>query len=132
MMKFYGAPYLWVNFWLVLITYLQHTDRKIPHYRGQEWNFIRGALSTVDRNYGFLNKVFHHIGDTHVAHHLFSQMPHYHAEEATVHLKKVLGDYYMHDNRPILKSLWDAWSTCHYVDDEGSIVYYKTVEIKKD
>lgn len=37
----------------------------------------------VCRSYGFLDPVLHHIGDTHVAHHLFSYMPHYHAQEAT-------------------------------------------------
>lgn len=36
----------------------------------------RGALTTVDRNYGLGNIIFHHIGDTHIAHHLFSKMPH--------------------------------------------------------
>jgi len=88
MVKYYGVPYLWVNFWLVLITYLQHTDLKIPHYRNDEWNFVRGALCTVDRDYGIMNHILHHIGDTHVAHHLFSTMPHYHAQEATLALKK--------------------------------------------
>jgi fatty acid desaturase len=34
----------------------------------------------VLRSYGFLDILFHHIADTHVAHHLFSQMPHYHAQ----------------------------------------------------
>jgi len=129
--KFYGVPYLWVNFWLVLITYLQHTDIRIPHYRGDdEWNFIRGALCTIDRNYGFLNSVLHHIGDTHVAHHLFSQMPHYHAQEATAHLQKVLGKYYLEDKDHFLVSLWKAWNTCHYVDNEGGVLYYKTFQSK--
>jgi hypothetical protein len=27
----YFVPYLWVNHWLVFITYLQHTDPKLPH-----------------------------------------------------------------------------------------------------
>lgn len=31
-------------------------------------------------SYGILDHVFHHIADTHVAHHLFSSMPHYHAK----------------------------------------------------
>jgi len=125
-MLFYGAPYLWVNFWLVLITYLHHTDVRVPHYRGEEWSFIRGALCTVDRNYGtFLNTLFHNIGDTHVAHHLFSTMPHYHAAEATHHLKKVLGKYYLEDKTPILVALWKTWNTCHYVNDEGDVLYYQ-------
>lgn len=127
----WGVPYLWVNFWLVGITYLQHTDQKVPHYRGEEWSFIRGALGTIDRDYGVLNHVLHHIGDTHVAHHLFSTMPHYHAEEATLHLRKVLGKYYMQDKTPIIKAFWKTWNECHYVDDEGSIVYYKKLNLNE-
>jgi len=129
--KYYFIPYLWVNFWLVTITYLQHTHSKIPHYRGDEWTFIRGALATVDRDYGILNHIFHHITDTHVCHHLFSTMPHYNAVEATKHLKKVLGSYYNYDSTPVLKALWDSWSTCHYVDDEGDIILYKTKGVVK-
>jgi len=127
MLKYYGMPYLWVNFWLVLITYLQHTDRRVPHFRGEEWTFIRGALSTVDRDYGIFNVLFHHIGDTHVAHHMFSQMPHYHAQEATKHLKRVLGSYYLEDKTPILKALWNSWTSCHYVENNGEIIYYKSL-----
>jgi fatty acid desaturase len=28
----YVIPYLWVNHWLVAITFLQHTDPLLPHY----------------------------------------------------------------------------------------------------
>uniref|UniRef100_A0A3Q7JV28 Fatty acid desaturase domain-containing protein n=1 Tax=Solanum lycopersicum TaxID=4081 RepID=A0A3Q7JV28_SOLLC len=35
-------------------------------------------------------KVFHHIPDTHVLHHLFSTIPHYHALEATRAIKSLL------------------------------------------
>jgi len=128
---YYFIPYLWTNFWLVTITYLQHTDKSVPHYRGEEWSFIRGTLATIDRDYGILNHVFHHITDSHVCHHLFSTMPHYNAVEATVHLKKFLGKYYNEDSTPILKALYNSWSSCHYVDDEGTIVFYKT-KGKKD
>lgn len=64
-----------------MITLLQHTHPKLPHYNDKEWDWLRGALATVDRSFGFLDFFFHHIADTHVAHHLFSNMPHYHAEE---------------------------------------------------
>jgi len=129
---FYFIPYLWVNFWLVSITYLQHTHKAIPHYRNEEWSFIRGALATVDRDYGLLNHVFHHIADTHVCHHLFSTMPHYNAAKATVHLKKFLGKYYNEDKTPFVKALWQSWTTCHYVDDEGDVVFYRTKGGKTD
>lgn len=130
--KYYFAPYLWVNFWLVLITYLQHTDVRVPHFRGEQWNFIRGALCTVDRDYGIFNILHHHIGDTHVAHHLFSTMPHYHAQEATEALKKVLGKYYLTDDTPIMKALWKSWTSCHYVEDNGDVLQYRAfVSAKK-
>lgn len=48
--KYYFIPYLGVNHWLVMITYLQHTDPSLPHYSADQWNFQRGALCTMDRN----------------------------------------------------------------------------------
>ncbi len=112
MVQIYLIPLLIVNFWLVTITYLQHTDMTLPHYRGREWNWLRGALATVDRDYGILNHVFHRITDTHVVHHLFSKMPFYHAEEATEAVKKVLGNHYCYDSTPILKALWTNLNKC--------------------
>jgi len=104
--KVYGIPYLIVNFFLVLITFLQHTDPVLPHYTDSEWDWLRGALATVDRDFGILNHVFHHIADTHVVHHLFHEMPHYNAQKATEAVKKVLGDYHRSDNTRIALSLW--------------------------
>ncbi len=81
---FYGVPYLVVNAYLVLITYLQHTATYIPHYRAEEFTWLRGALSTVDRTFGWpIDGVLHRITDTHVVHHLFHTMPFYHAEVRT-------------------------------------------------
>ena len=69
---YYGVPYLVVNAHLVLITYLQHTDTFVPHYREAEFTWLRGALSTVDRSFGaWLDDALHHIVDSHVVHHLF-------------------------------------------------------------
>jgi len=108
----YFVPYLIVNFWLVLITYLQHTDLNLPHYTDGEWDWLRGALATMDRDYGFLNKVFHNITDTHVVHHLFSFMPHYHAEEATAAVKPLLSAYYRYDSTPVATALWNSFRDC--------------------
>jgi len=87
--------------------------------------FLRGALATVDRNYGILNQWFHHIGDTHVCHHIFSKMPHYHSEEATKYLKPILGKYYKYDDTPIFEALWQTRRFCKYVDDQGEILKFK-------
>lgn len=77
-----------VNHWLILITFLQHTDPFLPHYRASEFTFPRGALSTLDRNLlGDLGSVMgwigasatHGISETHVLHHVNSKIPHYNA-----------------------------------------------------
>lgn len=116
----YGGPLLIVNGFLVLITFLQHTHPSLPHYDSSEWDWLRGALATVDRDYGILNKVFHNITDTHVAHHLFSTMPHYHAMEATKAIKPILGDYYQFDGTPVFMAMWREVKECIYVEpDEG-------------
>lgn len=68
----YLQPYLWVHHWLVAITYLHHTDEDVPHYDPQSWTFVKGALATVDREFGFTGKhLFHGIIEFHVVHHLF-------------------------------------------------------------
>uniref|UniRef100_A0A803QNZ7 Uncharacterized protein n=1 Tax=Cannabis sativa TaxID=3483 RepID=A0A803QNZ7_CANSA len=118
----YGVPLLVVNGFLVLITFLQHTHPSLPHYDTSEWDWLRGALATVDRDYGLLNKVFHNITDTHVAHHLFSTMPHYHAMEATKAIKPILGEYYQFDGTPVYKAMWRETKECVFVEaDEGEV-----------
>ena len=48
----YTLPYMWCNFWLVTYTWLQHCDPSVPQYGPEEWTWVRGALSTIDRPYG--------------------------------------------------------------------------------
>lgn len=90
--RLYLVPYLWVNHWLVLITFLQHTDPLLPHYRAPEFTFPRGALATLNRNLlggcgsimGWLGAhATHGISETHVLHHVSSKIPHYNAWEAS-------------------------------------------------
>ena len=73
-LKTYIIPYFIVHAWLVTITFLHHSNPKCPHYDKKEWIWLKGALSTIDRDFGFLNVIFHRITDTHVLHHLFSQV----------------------------------------------------------
>lgn len=127
--KIYIIPYLFVNMWLVLYTDLQHTDVRLPHYRGAGWKWIKGALCTIDRNYGIYNAIHHHIGDTHVCHHIFSKMPHYHAQEATEAIKPILGKFYLTDNKApglsgIAHALWESTCNCRFVDDEGDVLWW--------
>lgn len=124
----YWGPYIWNNFWLVLYTWLQHTDPSVPQYGSDEWTWVKGALSTIDRPYGIFDFFHHKIGSTHVAHHLFHEMPFYKADVATAAIKEFLGSLYNHDPTPWYLALWRVAKTCHYVDDTKGIQYYKSLE----
>lgn len=121
---YYFMPYLVFVMWLDLVTLLHHTDPTIPWYRGDDWTFLKGALSTIDQDYGWFNDLHHNIG-THVVHHIFSSIPHYHLLEATEAIKPILGDHY-HQGKA---SLWTAFrraeNECHFVPNQGSPVYYQ-------
>ncbi|XP_060171476.1 delta(12)-acyl-lipid-desaturase-like [Lycium barbarum] len=117
----YGVPLQITNGFILLITFLNHTHSSLPHYESSEWDWLRGGLASVDRDFGMLNKIFHSATLTHVLHHLFPTMPHYHAIEATKAMKPLLGEYYKFDGTPILKAVWRDLNLCIYVEkDEGS------------
>ncbi|OVA02710.1 Fatty acid desaturase [Macleaya cordata] len=133
MLKLYGIPYWIFVIWLDFVTYLHHHghEDKLPWYRGKEWSYLRGGLTTIDRDYGLINNIHHDIG-THVIHHLFPQIPHYHLIEATEAAKPVLGKYYREPKRSgplpfhLIGSLVRSLRQDHYVSDTGDILYYQT------
>jgi omega-3 fatty acid desaturase (delta-15 desaturase) len=125
LVKYYLVPYVIFIIWLDLVTYLHHTEADIPWYRGDDWYFLKGALSSIDRDYGFINSIHHDIG-THVAHHIFLNMPHYHLKTATEAIKPILGKYYRKSSEPIWKSFINSYLACHFVSDTGSQVYYQS------
>ncbi|KAJ9172502.1 hypothetical protein P3X46_015732 [Hevea brasiliensis] len=132
-LKLYGVPYMIFIMWLDFVTYLHHHgyEQKLPWYRSKEWSYLRGGLTTVDRDYGWFNNIHHDIG-THVIHHLFPQIPHYHLVEATKAAKPVLGKYYREPKKSgpfpfhLFRNLVASIREDHYVSDIGDIVYYQT------
>ncbi len=116
----YFGPYMFVNVWLVLYTWLQHTDTDVPHLEASEWSYIKGAFLTIDRPYGAVFDFLHHrIGSTHVAHHVECAIPHYHAVKATEALKTKYPDLYLYDPTPIATALWRVASKCVAVEPRG-------------
>jgi hypothetical protein len=142
-LKLYGVPWLLVTHWFITITYLQHTDPSVPHYRDGAWTFQRGAASTVDRNFlGWQGRFFlHDVAHYHVVHHFFPKMPHCkfsivrncilltlapvldHGEEATGYLKKLLGEHYHSSSDPIFATLWHNYNVCQFVEDKSEFRY---------
>jgi omega-6 fatty acid desaturase (delta-12 desaturase) len=126
----YACPYFFVNAWLVLYTWLQHTDPSVPHYGEGEWTWVKGALSTIDRPYGIFDYFHHTIGSTHVVHHLFHEMPWYNAGVATRHVRAFLEPkgLYNYDPTPWYRAMWRIARTCHYVDSDEGIQYLKSLD----
>ncbi|KAH7129463.1 bifunctional D12/D15 fatty acid desaturase [Dactylonectria estremocensis] len=113
----YGVPYIWVHHWLVAITYLHHHHSEVPHYTPEGWSYVKGALATVDRDFGFIGKhLFHGIIEKHVIHHLFPRIPFYKADEATEAVMPVIGQHYVRDDRNFLGQLWTVFGTLKYVE----------------
>ncbi|KAL6862482.1 Oleate hydroxylase fah12 [Amphichorda felina] len=137
MLVWFWVPWLWVNHWLVAITYLQHTDPSLPHYTPDEWNFVRGAGATIDREMGFIGRhLLHGIIETHVLHHYVSTIPFYHADEATEAIKPIMGKHYRSDTKDgpwgFMRALYTSSRMCQWVepsaDAEGSgkgVLFYR-------
>jgi len=107
----YGLPWATIHAYLVTVTFLQHTDKRAPHYDDdKDFDFLKGALATVDRDYSWLiNHLTHHITDHHVAHHVFSHVPFYNAKRITPVLAEMFPDVYLSDARPLWEQLWESW-----------------------
>lgn len=125
--KFYLIPYFLVNHWIVMFTFLHHSDPTIPHYRKNAWTFLRGAAATVDRPLlGWAGRFFfHNISHDHVAHHFFLTAPFFNGPQITRVLKSVLGEDYNYDSTPSFYALWRSFTKCVFVEDDGDIVFYK-------
>lgn len=125
MMALYGGPLIVVNAWLVLYTWLQHTDVDVPHYSQDDHSFVKGALHTIDRPYdkmdpwGVIDFLHHKIGTTHVAHHFDSTIPHYKAQAATDAIKENFPNMYLYDPTPIPEAVWRISKGCASVVKRG-------------
>lgn len=123
LLSFYIIPYFIFVVWLSVVTYLHHTAPEVPWYRGKAWDYVKGALSTVDRKYGIFEPIHHNIG-THTVHHLFPKIPHYHLLEADSYLKESLPDKRI-SKEGVFRSLLESSRSCKFIPDSGEIVYYE-------
>ncbi|KAF7588186.1 hypothetical protein BBP40_006093 [Aspergillus hancockii] len=125
----YIVPCLWVNHWYIAITYLHHIHPDVPKYDQSDWTFLKGSLGTVDRDFGAIGRFFfHNIIDYHVVHHLFPQIPFYHAKEATNAIIPLIGDNYIEDREiSYLGGLWQAFTDCEWIEPAqgGQALRYK-------
>jgi fatty acid desaturase len=127
-LELYVGPYLVVNAWLIVYTWLQHTDVDVPHLSPEAFSYMRGAFLTIDRPYPPLVDALHHrIGTTHVVHHIDCSIPHYHAVEATDKVEQAFPHLYLREPTPIHKALWRVACKCVAVEptEDGKYVWVK-------
>jgi len=125
MITLYLGPLLVVNIWLVIYTWLHHTDTDVPHLGASEFSYMRGAFLSIDRPYGKILDFLHHsIGSTHAIHHIEPTVPHYHARIATRILKNKFPKVYLYNPTPIYKSLWHIATNCVAVKKDFDIDRY--------
>ncbi|EMD37156.1 hypothetical protein CERSUDRAFT_124119 [Gelatoporia subvermispora B] len=130
--RLYIVPWLWAHNWIVMFTYLQHSDPTVPYYRRNGWTFVRGALATIDRPvFGWIGRFFWHgIAHDHIAHHFFVTVPFYNLPKVTDAIKPVLGEYYNYDSTPVLYALWRSFTQCTFIEPEGDVVFFKNQQGK--
>lgn len=138
MMALYGGPLIVVNAWLVLYTWLQHTDVDVPHFNGDDHTYVKGAFHTIDRPYdkldpwGAIDFLHHKIGSTHVAHHFDSSIPHYKAQAATDAIKEAFPEIYLYDPTPIPQALWRVCKGCAAVEKRGEYYVWNNRDVKEE
>lgn len=122
---YYFVPLLIFSCWLSVVTYLHHTHKDASVYDDGEWTYYKGAVMTVDRDFGSMINHLHHNIETHVIHHLFfTSIPHYHLKDATDAIKGDLGSDYFFDPTPISMSLCKALKECSYIKEHEKGVYH--------
>lgn len=125
-LKYIIAPYFIYAAWLTFVTYMQHVAPEVPVYDSGDWSGLKGALATVDRNYGPFNWLTHNIGNLHVIHHIFPTIPHYRLREATDAVRPILGDWYMKSDRFVLADFVRTLIGCHFVEHEDGKEVWKS------
>lgn len=127
LLVYYLVPVFIMGTYIVVVTFLHHNEVNIPWYADDRWDFVKGQLSTIDRNYGIVHHVIHSIG-THQMHHMFTKIPHYHLEEATKHFRQAFPSLVKSCDEPILPSfvrMFNVYEKQSIVEDDAKQVVYK-------
>mmetsp|Transcript_42095 Transcript_42095/g.103557 ORF Transcript_42095/g.103557 Transcript_42095/m.103557 type:complete len:405 (+) Transcript_42095:65-1279(+) len=122
-LNYYVMPYLVYCFWLLMVTFLHHTEPGAVWYNSSNWDYVKGNLQSIDRVYGIF-EYFHHDIGTHVVHHLFPAIPHYRLREANRALKPFLGDLHRSSDKAALPAFfesYDAFRKSYCIPDDTDV-----------
>ncbi|KAE9403513.1 hypothetical protein BT96DRAFT_936357 [Gymnopus androsaceus JB14] len=112
-MKYYFLPWLFQHNWMVMFTYLQHSDPNDPVLPQDHCSAgSEDSSCTISPPITWLitfSLRFHSIT----------------FHEATEAIKPVLGEYYSYDSTGVIAALWRSFTQCVFIEDEGDILFYK-------
>jgi len=130
----YWIPIFVFASWLVLVTFLHHSEGGVTWLSGDKWDYVSGNLVSVDRTYGAILNHIHHNIETHVIHHLFPAIPHYNLREADEHLQKVLQDKQIKSDENFLVAFFQNWKNYrdHLFVDQNDITHTFPEKIKSE
>uniref|UniRef100_M4BT46 Fatty acid desaturase domain-containing protein n=1 Tax=Hyaloperonospora arabidopsidis (strain Emoy2) TaxID=559515 RepID=M4BT46_HYAAE len=103
---YYYGPIFVFGTMLVITTFLHHNDEETPWYGDEDWSYVKGNLSSVDRSYGpLIDNLSHNIG-THQVHHLFPIIPHYKLKPATAAFRRAFPHLVRKSDERILQAFY--------------------------
>lgn len=89
MFALHGIPVLGYGTYLILSSFLNHADPKVPWWGDKSWTYMKGNIfSVIDIRYGKLIDWLVQDNGLHQIHHLFPSVPTYHMAEATRHFRQ--------------------------------------------
>ncbi len=124
---YYLMPLFVLGSYIVVVTFLHHSEVGTPWYSDKRWDFVRGQLSTVDRHYGIVHDVIHSIG-THQMHHMFTRIPHYRLEEATAAFRRAFPHLVRVCDDPILPAfvrMFHTYQRQSTAEDDAAVHVYQ-------
>lgn len=109
---YYAIPLFIFGTWLTVVTFLHHHEAEVelPWFANADWDYVRGNLSSIDRDYFPFHWLTHNIG-THQIHHLFPKIPQYKLIEATQSFKTKFPQFTKESNRNIVATFLDTFKT---------------------
>jgi len=129
---YYLVPWFVFATWLVVTTFLHHNEPGVLWFSNSNWNYTRGNLSSIDRDYGVFHWLTHSIG-THQVHHLFPIIPHYRLKEATAAFRKAFPELVSENNGYILPTFienFQVFSKQQFIPADTEVFAYKKEEKK--
>lgn len=135
-MAYYGMPLLGYGTYLILSSFLNHVDPKVPWWGDKEWTYMKGNIfSVIDISYGRLIDYLVQDNGLHQIHHLFPSVPTYHMKEATKYFRKEFPHLSKDRDVGVCKGFWVYlvnFTRQRRLPDDIGVFFYDGVNPEKD